>query len=333
MNTELILNWGIISTGLIAQDFCSALRHLNSDKQRLRAVGARYKEDAQKFAERFSIPRAYGSYDEVFADTEVNIVYVGSINTTHKENCLKAIQAGKHVLCEKPMSLRSQDQEEVLKAAEAKGVFFMEALWTRFFPVIDLLRQELEKKTIGDVKFFSSSFLLPIKDTPRIREKKLGGGAIFDIGIYPVQLACLVMGHEEPTQICACGHLMDSGVDECASITLLYSNNRIAQLNFSSSCAKFAPTYIVGEKGSIQIPHHSWCPTELIVNDQKHTIPLAELKTNFDNSVGLQFEAEAVRLAIANGLKEHPYATHANSRLILKIILESVKQLGYTGLE
>ena len=158
------------------------------------------------------------------------------------------------------------------------------------------------------------------------------------------------MNNERPLQINACGHLMETGehfnlsvsflknltrasltpqgVDESASVTMLYSGNRIAHISFSSACSKFAPTYIVGEKGCIQIPNHSWCPTELIVNGEKYTIPLPPVNTQFDNGIGIKFEVEAVRQAIASGLKQHPEVSHDHSRLIMDIVSSAVNRLG-----
>ena len=124
----LTLNWGIVSVGLISQDFCTALKSLNSDKHKLQAAAARNLSDAKNFAERFGIPSYYEGYDKLFADSNVNIVYIGTLNNTHKEVCLKAIAAGKHVLCEKPMTLNRTEQEEVLNAAKEKKVFFMEVI-------------------------------------------------------------------------------------------------------------------------------------------------------------------------------------------------------------
>mgnify|MGYP001811367195 CR=1 FL=1 len=137
------------------------------------------------------------------------------------------------------------------------------------------------------------------------------------------------MNHEEPTKITASGHLMETGVDECGAITLLYPEGRIAQINFSSNCVKCAATHIVGDKGTIEIPENSWSPTTLIVNGEKHEVPLPEMKSNFFNSSGLRYEAEEVRKAISHGLLEHPYALHDHSRLVMKIIWESLKQIGY----
>ena len=126
MSNELVLRWGIVSAGFISQDFCTALKSLNSDKHVLSAVAARKLDDAEKFAQKYNISRYYDSYDKLFDDKEVNIVYIGSINTSHRELCLKAIAAGKHVLCEKPMSISCAEQEEVLTAAKENNVFFME---------------------------------------------------------------------------------------------------------------------------------------------------------------------------------------------------------------
>ena len=127
MSQDLVLKWGIASAGLISGKFCNAILSLDSKFHELIAVGARDLNDAKVFAERFKMPFHFGSYDQMIESKEVNIVYVGSVNTTHKDVCLKAIKEGKHVLCEKPMSMNSKDHEEVLQAAKNKGVFFMEA--------------------------------------------------------------------------------------------------------------------------------------------------------------------------------------------------------------
>ena len=126
MSSEFVLKWGIASAGHISNDFCVSLLSLNSPYHQLIAVAARNDSNAKEFAERFKMPFHFDSYKRMIESSEVNIVYVGSINTTHKEICLMAINAGKHVLCEKPMSFNSREQEEVLQAAKEKRVFFME---------------------------------------------------------------------------------------------------------------------------------------------------------------------------------------------------------------
>lgn len=252
----MILNWGIISAGKISQDFCAALRTLDSSLHRIIAIGARNINDAKTVAERYSIDNYYDSYEHVLENKQVNIVYIGNVNNKHKEVCLKAIQSGKHVLCEKPMTLNSNEQEEVLNLAKQKGVFFMEAIWTRFFPAIDRLREELRNKTIGEVKIVQANFFVNIKNVERVYSKELGGGGVLDIGIYPIQFACLIFNHEEPIEIKASGHLMPStGVDECMSITLKYSNQRMAIIGISTNCCPdpHGNAVIGGDKGCIQV--------------------------------------------------------------------------------
>jgi dihydrodiol dehydrogenase / D-xylose 1-dehydrogenase (NADP) len=205
------LKWGIISAGLISQDFCIALKTLDPEKHSITAVAARNLDDAKCFANRFQVPHYFDSYHQLCSHDDVNIVYIGNVNTAHKESCLIAIANGKHVLCEKPMSLNCKEQEEVLQAAETRGVFFMEALWTRFFPATERLRSELKNDAIGQVKIVQANFFARINQVERVRRKDLGGGAILDIGIYPVQHCCLLFDHETPVEIVASGHLMDTG--------------------------------------------------------------------------------------------------------------------------
>jgi hypothetical protein len=138
-----------------------------------------------------------------------------------------------------------------------------------------------------------------------------------------------VFNHEKPIKITATGHLMETGVDECATVVLSYTDNRIAQINYSSATVKFAPAFIVGDKGVLQIPDNMWCPTEIILADgTRVNKPVEPLDTNFLNSFGFSYEAEAVRDAISQGLLEHPKCTHQNSRLVGDIIDEIRRQLG-----
>ena len=223
MSEDLVLNWGIVSAGLICQDFATTLYQLKSDKHVLKAVAARKLEDASKFAARFEIANHYCSYDALFADPDVNIVYVGSITSAHKDLCIRAMKAGKHVLCEKTMCVDSAEQEEILSTAKTEKRFFMEAIWTRFFPLVERLRTELKNKTIGtilvwihlekknntfrmccffsfsqnccfvlnlilcfkgEVKFYNGNFMVLNKTVERIASKEMGGGALLDLGNF-----------------------------------------------------------------------------------------------------------------------------------------------------
>jgi len=284
----------------------------------------------KKFAERFNIGNYYDSYDKLCEDPEVDIVYVGVINNIHKSACLKAIQNGKHVLCEKPMTMNAKQQEEVINAAKEKGVFLMEGLWTRFFPIIDRLRSEISSNAIGEIKFVNANFFIPMMDIENINSKELGGGALLNIGIYPIQLVCMLFNHEKPLSIVATGHLATSGVDECVVIALKYTNQRMASVCISGNCHRMSNTTIVGEKGVLYIPSNSWCPSELVLpNGEEVSIPILPNEKGYHRSVGLKYQAEAVRLALEQGLTEHPLMTHEQSLLIMNIMDEVRRQLKY----
>ncbi len=246
--SELVLNWGIIATGRISEDFCTALLSLNSPYHKIQACAARNTTNASNFASKFAIPFFYDSYDSLISDPNVTIVYIGTVSSLHKPLTLKALNAGKHVLCEKPMCLNEAEMNEVLAASKNNNRFLMEALWTRHFPLIERLRQELRYGSVGKVKVLNSNFTVPIE----LKDKDLGGGSLYDIGIYPIQLACLVFENERPLEIVATGGLAESGVDEWCSVCLRYEGGRMAVLNVSTSAAFFAPAHIIGETGVIQ---------------------------------------------------------------------------------
>lgn len=202
---EFVAKWGIVSTGLIAEDFAKALTSWKSPFHQIVAVSARDLDEAKKFANAFDIPSYYDSYEKLFQDPNVNVVYIGSVNQTHRDLCLKAIESGKHVLCEKPMTINRAEQEDVLKAAEKKNIFFMEVtfsnfsylwvfvyffslnwwfdqqgLWTRFFPVITQVKRDIQNNNIGELKYLISNMMIPNKDVMRVRSKEYGGGSILE---------------------------------------------------------------------------------------------------------------------------------------------------------
>jgi len=325
--SDFVLNWAIVGSGRICNDFCTALNLLK--RHRLVGVADHFTESGLNFSAKFHCDY-YDSYDALLASPQVNIAYIGLVNSMQKELCLKAIYAGKHVLCEKPCTLNSIELEEVLQAASDNNVFFLQGIWTRFFPITRRLKQEVKNKSIGELKFLSANHMIFNKYLERIKSKELGGGVILDLGVYPIQLACLLFDHEMPTEIKCTGHLMSpNGVDESCTIVLLYSNERMAQLNVSVGCGPYSSVAAVGEKGVIQIRENMTAPTELILaNGERVRVPLPACgRTNFANSAGLCYEAEEVRLAIGNGLLEHPLMTHDNSRLIMRIMDEARGQL------
>ncbi|KAH0626523.1 hypothetical protein JD844_001553 [Phrynosoma platyrhinos] len=255
----------------------------------------------------------------VFPFFFTDVVYVGVIHPCHLPATLLFIQAGKNVLCEKPLGMNAAEVKAMVQAAREKNVFFMEKI-----------RSLLSQRTVGNVVVLHAEFGIPLLSVPRCVEKELGGGALLDIGIYCIQLACMVFNGEKPQSIVASGFLHETGVDKIASIILNYSGQRQAVLTYSIMNQLPNRATISGTGGIIEIPGYFWCPQELVINGQKEEFPLPSpsQKLNFAGSTGLRYEAEHVRQCLLQGLKESPVMSHADSELIHSILDEARKQLG-----
>ncbi|BDZ51626.1 hypothetical protein GCM10025867_38670 [Frondihabitans sucicola] len=204
------LRWGILGTGGIAATFVGDLQGAGFT---VSAVGARKTETSREFADRFGIAVAHGSYAELVADPGVDVVYVATPHVFHREQALLAIAAGKHVLVEKPFTVNADEAREIFTAAERAGVVALEAMWTRFLPQNQRLREILRSGLIGERRLFTGTHAqsLPTDPRHRINDPALGGGALLDLGVYPVAFALDVLG--TPTGVQASAVLSDQGVD------------------------------------------------------------------------------------------------------------------------
>ncbi|KAM9765601.1 trans-1,2-dihydrobenzene-1,2-diol dehydrogenase-like [Menidia menidia] len=322
--------WGVCSAGRISHDFSVALKTLPVEDHQVLAVAARKLEDAQEFAQKHSISRSYGSYEELARDPDIDVVYVGVINPHHLKVCLLFMNAKKNVLCEKPLAMNTKEVKEILESAKRNDVFLMEAVWTRFFPASVEIRRLLAQRELGEVKMVRSDFGVPLINVPKIVQKELGGGALLNIGMYCLQFVCMVYNGERPESIQATASCLETGVDETAAVILKFSNNRMAVFTYSSSLDLPNDAVIVGTKGTIRIPTCVWCPTSLVVNGKGTQYPLPEpaLPLNYINSTGMRYEAEEVRQCLLKGLKESAIMSHADSLLLAEVEDEIRRQVG-----
>ena len=329
----MALRWGIFSAGKISHDFVVSLGTLPETEHKVVAVGARSLEAAQKFAATHGIPHAYGSYEEVAADADVDVVYVGTINPTHLAVSTMAIGKGKPVLCEKPLTMNVSDTEALLRTAKEKGVFLMEAVWSRFFPAMVELRRMLAEKTIGEVKYINATFCRrrsPQTSARRLFDPNLGGGAVLDVGVYVLNITSMVFGGEQPESIYAKGQVTEEGTDNLAAITLVYKGGRIAQLTCSTAYDLPCEFAICGTKGEIKIPETFWRPTKIETPEgvKEFPLPKSSLPYNFGNSTGMRYEAEEVRKCLKEGEKESVVMSHRETLLVAKMMEEVMKQIG-----
>ncbi|XP_058485335.1 trans-1,2-dihydrobenzene-1,2-diol dehydrogenase [Solea solea] len=322
--------WGICGAGKISHDFTVALKTLSTEEHQVVSVAARKLEDSQEFAKKHSVSRAYGSYEELARDPDVDVVYVGVIHPYHLRTCLLFTNAKKNVLCEKPLAMNAKEVREILASAKKNDVFFMEAVWTRFFPVSVEIRRLLAQQQLGEVQMVRSEFGVPLMHVPRSYQKELGGGAMLDLGIYCLQFICMVYDGEKPESIQATGVCQETGVDETVVVTLKFSKSRFAVFTCSSRIQLPNDAIIIGTKGTIRVPGHMWCPTSLVVNGEETQYPVPEphLPLNFINSTGMRYEAEEVRQCLLKGLKQSAVMSHADSLLLAEVEDEIRRQVG-----
>lgn len=248
-----IVKWGILATGKIATKFASDLRGLEDAE--LYAVASRSKEKAEEFGEKFGIPVRYGSYAELAADPEVDVVYIASLHPFHMENALQCLRNKKAVLCEKPIAMNSRQLSEMIRTAEGNRVFLMEGMWARFHPITGVVRQWLKEKRIGDIQMVKADFCFRSQWNPqsRLLSKELGGGALLDVGIYVTSYASMILG-AHPASIQAKMCMGETGVDEQTGVLLGYENGAMAVLTCGVRTRTPNEACIIGTDGYIRVP-------------------------------------------------------------------------------
>ena len=257
------IRWGIMGTGNIAGVFATGLR--STADAELVAVGSRTAASAQAFGQRFGAARCHASYEALANDPEVDVIYIATPHTLHRDNTLLCLAAGKPVLCEKPFAINAAEAQEMVAAARARGLFLMEAMWTRFLPHMAALRELLASGAIGDVRMLKADFCFRTRFDPRGRlfDPALGGGALLDVGVYPVSLASMVLG--APERIASMAELGATGVDDQAALIFGYPAGQLAVLTAATRTDTPHEALICGTEGQIRIHHQWWAPSKLSI--------------------------------------------------------------------
>ena len=217
------IRWGIVGLGNIAQKFASDLRQI--EQAILVAVASSSQERAKAFGKEFDAQKTYDSYSDLYKDPYVEVIYIASLNQHHKEMTLAALQAGKGVLCEKPLGLNTMEIRSMIAMAKKQNCFLMEGMWSRFNPAINMAKQWIDEGRIGITKHLYAEFSfyrLEVDSSHRLMDPEKGGGVLLDIGVYPLFLAYLILG--KPKNILAQSVFADTGVDLQTSMILQYEN-------------------------------------------------------------------------------------------------------------
>jgi predicted dehydrogenase/aryl-alcohol dehydrogenase-like predicted oxidoreductase len=254
------LAWGILGTGRIAGIFAKGMAE--STTGRLVAVGSRSQESADKFGDEYNIPKRYGAYEAMLADPEVQAVYIATPHPMHSEWAIKCAEAGKHILCEKPIALDYPQAMAIMEAARQNDVFLMEAFMYRCHPQTAKLRELIRDRAIGDVKIIQATFSFNAGWNPegRIFNNALGGGGILDVGCYAASMARLVAGEAmgkpfaDPTEVKAAGHVGETGVDEYTVAILKFHGDIVAQISTGVRLNQENVVRIFGTEGNIFMP-------------------------------------------------------------------------------
>ena len=258
------VRWGILGTGAIARQFVQGLNAV--PEAEVLAVGSRSSASAEKFADKRNIPRRHAGYDTLASDPDVDVVYVATPHPFHAENATLCLQAGKAVLCEKPFSVNAAQAERVIGLAREKGLFLMEGMWTRFFPLMEEVRRLVSEGAIGELRMLNVDFgfRAGLDPASRLFDPRLGGGALLDVGVYCVSFASMILG--PPSRSVGLAHLGETGVDEQASIILEQEGGRLANLSIGIRTATPQEATIMGTEGYVKIHAPWWRPMSMTVS-------------------------------------------------------------------
>ncbi|MDX3093485.1 Gfo/Idh/MocA family oxidoreductase [Streptomyces sp. ME01-24h] len=311
------VRWGILATGGIAAAFAEDLRELKDDAE-IVAVGSRRADSARAFADRFGIPRAYGSWTELADDEGVDVVYVATPQSAHRVAAGLCLRAGRAVLCEKPFTVNAVEARELADLARAHGRFLMEAMWTYCDPVVRRLTELVADGAVGEVRSVHADFGLPGPFEPghRLLDPALGGGALLDLGVYPVSFAHLLLG--EPDEIQAWAHLTEDGLDDNTGMLLGYDSGAMAVLSCSLTADTAQTAVVTGSAGRIEVPRGFFHPDRFVLHregrePEEFGAPEGGLR-------GLQHEAAEVMRCLRAGERESPLVPLEGSLAVMRTL-------------
>lgn len=309
------IRWGILGPGQIAEKFATGLAELPDAE--LLAIGSRSAERAQAFAIKHGAPRAYGSYNDLANDSDVDIIYIATPHPVHYPAALLCLESGKAVLCEKPFTVNSRQAAELIELARARNLFLMEAMWTRFLPLFVRLRELLAEKAIGDPVLVMADFGFSHSGGPahRLFNRDLAGGALLDVGVYTISLASMVLG--SPEQMTSLAVIGETGVDELDSITLGYAGGEMAQLSCSIRIDTPQEATIVGTGGTIHLPAYWWKGERMTVRRAGQEVE--EIDAPMIGN-GYNYEAAEAMRCVRQGMVESPTMPHRETLNILETL-------------
>ncbi len=320
----LMIRFGIIGLGKIAHKFAHDIALVEGCT--LQSVGSRSSSKAKEFATHFQAPNYYNTYEQVTTDPDVDVIYIATPHTFHYENTMMCLHAGKAVICEKPFAMNEKEVKTMIKTAQEKKVFLMEALWTRFIPGTIKVKELIDRGTIGKINSISSNFGFAASQEPsnRLNRKDLGGGSLLDIGIYPIFISLLLLG--KPEKIHALAQLNMQNIDQHCLMIMKFKNNATASLKSDLTSKLPIETIIYGSKGKITMeePFHSTRKLTIDLHHQESQIINTDL-----GGYGYTHEIKEVVNCLENNQIESPLMPHQLSLDLINILDHVRSQIGW----
>jgi dihydrodiol dehydrogenase / D-xylose 1-dehydrogenase (NADP) len=296
---ERTIRWGILAPGAIAHSFARGLAAANNAK--LLAVGSRSKERAAAFASEHSVTRSYGSYKDLVHDEEIDVIYIANPHNYHKDAAILCLQHDKPVLCEKPFTVNAREAREVVAVARKRNIFIMEAMWTRFLPAMQKVREWIDGGRIGEVRMIDATFSFRAQWDPdgRLLNPALAGGALLDVGVYVASFAYWVT-RRDPVEITSQAHIGETGVDEQATLLFKYDDGTLAKLACGVRTDTPHTAAVYGTDGWIELPARFWNGTRAILRSGNETEEFEQPhRVN-----GYEYEADEVGECLRSGRPE-----------------------------
>jgi len=317
------VRWGLLGTGGIAHAFAKDLRQHGLTIQ---AVGSRSIDSAQRFADEFQVPNAHGTYEALAADPEVDAIYVATPHPFHAENAVLALEAGKHVLVEKPFALNAAEAQRVAETARRNGLVALEAMWTRFLPHMARIREIIASGRIGELRTLIADHTQDLPDDPahRLNDMSLGGGSLLDLGIYPISFSYDLFG--APQVVTSVATFKQTGADATIATIFGYGDGRIASTLSASDQAGRNIATILGTEGRIDLDGVWYMPTSFTVYDSSGR----ELERYVSEVTGrgMQYQAFELERLVAEGLTESPLLPLDQTVAIMRTLDEIRGQIG-----
>lgn len=318
-----MIQLGIVGPGRIVARVMPDM--VNSSEIEIAAIASRSYERAEAAARKYNIPIAYGSYEEMAASDKVDLVYIALPHPFHCDAACLMMQHGKHVICEKPMTVNDAEAEQMIRCAKENNVFLMEAMWTRFVPATLKAKELVASGIIGEIRHMYADFAYcaAYDETDRAFAMDLAGGALLDLGVYPLMAVTDFAGWN-PVKVSGLAHKAPTGADMRMSVQMLFDNGVTAQFFCAMDVSSSQSMILYGTEGTIEIPAF-WEAERVIVRRNGCKEEVYRYPHAFEN---YHYEFDHVAKCIEQGLKESPRVTLAESLAVSKICTELRKETG-----